>query len=72
MVHNTELTPEDALDLPNVSVIFKGDYNRIFRYILSMVQDSRTAEDLTQETFLRAYRSRDSLLAKGADRKSVV
>jgi RNA polymerase sigma-70 factor (ECF subfamily) len=31
-----------------------------------MVQETRTAEDLTQETFLRAYKSRDSLRAEGA------
>jgi RNA polymerase sigma-70 factor (ECF subfamily) len=47
-------------------VIFKGDYHRIFRYILSMVRDTAEAEDLTQETFLRAYRRRDTLRDEGA------
>jgi RNA polymerase sigma-70 factor (ECF subfamily) len=31
-----------------------------------MVRDAAEAEDLTQETFLRAYRSRDSLQDEGA------
>jgi RNA polymerase sigma-70 factor (ECF subfamily) len=34
---------------------------RIERYICSMVRDSSEAEDLTQETFLRAHARRDSL-----------
>ena len=50
----------------NASVIFKGDYQRIFRYIMSMVRDTAEAEDLTQDTFLRAYQRRDSLRDEGA------
>ncbi len=57
---------EDELDVMNASVLFKGDYHRIFRYIMSMVRDNATAEDLTQETFLRAYLRRDSLREEGA------
>lgn len=34
---------------------------RIERYIRSMIRDSSEAEDLTQETFLRAHARRDSL-----------
>jgi RNA polymerase sigma-70 factor, ECF subfamily len=36
-------------------------YARISRYVRSVVRDPVEAEDLTQETFLRAYRSRDTL-----------
>lgn len=54
------------LELEKASDIFKGDYQRIFRYIVSMVHDTAEAEDLTQETFLRAYRRRDSLRDEGA------
>lgn len=54
------------LETQNASVVFEGDYGRIFRYILSMVRDTAEAEDLTQETFLRAYRNRDSLREEGA------
>ncbi len=52
--------------IENPHVLFKGDYQRICRYILSMVRDTAEAEDLTQETFLRAYHRRDSLRDEGA------
>ncbi len=55
-----------ALEAENASVIFKGDYQRIFRYIKSMIRDEAEAEDLTQETFLRAFRRRDSLREEAA------
>ena len=40
---------------------FSAHYATILRYVRSIVRDATEAEDLTQETFLRAYRSRDSL-----------
>ncbi len=52
--------------IENATVLFRGDYPRIFRYIMSMVRDTAEAEDLTQETFLRAYQRRDSLRDEGA------
>ena len=36
-------------------------YPRILRYARSLVRDPTEAEDLTQETFLRAFRARDRL-----------
>lgn len=36
----------------------------IFRYILLMVRDHQQAEDLTQETFIKAFRSYDSFERK--------
>jgi RNA polymerase sigma-70 factor (ECF subfamily) len=60
------MSQDYGVERENASVIFDGDYKRIFRYILSMVRDTDEAEDLTQETFLRAYRSRDSLRDEGA------
>lgn len=66
MAPNTRMTTEEDRDVANASVFFKGDYHRIFRYILSMVRDSAEAEDLTQETFLRAYHRRDTLKDEGA------
>lgn len=66
MEDQTSTISEDALDVGEASVIFKGDYPRIYRYILSMVQDTAEAEDLTQETFLRAYRNRASLRDEAA------
>ena len=56
----------DERELADASVLFESDYQRIFRYIMSMIRDSAEAEDLTQETFLRAYRRRDSLREPGA------
>ena len=57
---------ETELALENVSGRFEGDYDRIFRYIVSIVRNTAEAEDLTQETFLRAYQRCDSLRNKGA------
>lgn len=66
MGHQTPVMLEDKLEVENVSVHFTEDYSRIFRYIVNMVRDTQEAEDLTQETFLRAYRRRDSLRDEGA------
>jgi RNA polymerase sigma-70 factor (ECF subfamily) len=66
MEHQTPITKEGELEVVDASVLFGGDYQRIFRYILSMVRDTAEAEDLTQETFLRAYRRRDTLRDEGA------
>jgi RNA polymerase sigma-70 factor, ECF subfamily len=62
------ITPmkEDEREVENAANIFQEDYQRIFRYIMSMVRDTAEAEDLTQETFLRAYQRRDSLWDEGA------
>ena len=54
----TQTTP---LDTQNTSAVFADHYSRVYRYILSLVHDSTEAEDLTQETFLRAYQRQDSL-----------
>lgn len=66
MEHHTTMIQGDELEVENATVIFEGDYRRIFRYIMSMVRDTAEAEDLTQETFLRAYRGRNSLQDEGA------
>jgi RNA polymerase sigma-70 factor, ECF subfamily len=41
--------------------LFSTYHGRIYRYVLSLVHDPAEAEDLTQDTFLRAYAHRDSL-----------
>jgi RNA polymerase sigma-70 factor (ECF subfamily) len=41
--------------------IFKTYHDRIFRYVLGFVRETAEAEDLTQETFLRAYSRRETL-----------
>jgi RNA polymerase sigma-70 factor (ECF subfamily) len=64
--HPTTMIQGDELEVENATLIFEGDYQRIFRYIMSMVRNTAEAEDLTQETFLRAYRRRDSLQDEGS------
>ena len=46
-----QTAPANPLDAP---ARFETYYGRIFRYVQHMVRDSVEAEDLTQETFLRA------------------
>jgi len=53
-------------EIDDAAIFFKGDYQRIFRYIMSMIHNTAEAEDLTQDTFLRAYLRRDSLRNEGA------
>lgn len=43
------------------SALFSAYHDRIYRYVLSLVHNPAEAEDLTQDTFLRAYSHRDSL-----------
>ncbi len=66
MEHAAPTTQDSGSDGGNASVIFQGDYQRIFRYIKSMIRDEAEAEDLTQETFLRAFRRRDTLREEAA------
>ncbi len=43
------------------STLFRKYHDRIYRYLLRLVHNPSEAEDLTQETFLRAHSHRDSL-----------
>lgn len=49
---------EDTID---VGALFKTHHDRIYRYVLHLVKNPAEAEDLTQDTFLRAHRRLDSL-----------
>jgi RNA polymerase sigma-70 factor (ECF subfamily) len=53
-------------EAPDAPALFETYYDRIYRYVLSLTGDLAEADDLTQETFLRAYRGRDSLHDAGA------
>jgi RNA polymerase sigma-70 factor (ECF subfamily) len=66
MAHDAPTVQASEFEIDQASVIFDGDYQRIFRYIKSMVRDTAEAEDVTQETFLRAFRSRDTLREEAA------
>ncbi len=66
MEHHAPTIQDRGFEVENASVMSQGDYQRIFRYIKSMVRDEAETEDLTQETFLRAHRRRDTLRDEAA------
>jgi RNA polymerase sigma-70 factor (ECF subfamily) len=53
------MTP--ATETVDASGLFETYHDRIYRYVLGLVRNPAEAEDLTQDTFLRAYRYGDSL-----------
>ena len=52
----------------DVGVLFETYHDQVYRYVLGLVKNPAEAEDLTQDTFLRAYRHGDSLRHPGAVR----
>ena len=48
------------------SGFFEKYYDRIYVYLRSLLRDSNEAEDMAQETFLRAHSRRDTLKDPGA------
>ncbi len=50
-----------AFETGDAGALFETYHDRIYRYVLRMVKNPAEAEDLTQDTFLHAYRGRDSL-----------
>lgn len=60
------MLPTQMKEAPEAPAVFEEYYDRLYRYILGLVRDPVEAEDLTQETFLRAFRQRDSLRDAGA------
>jgi RNA polymerase sigma-70 factor (ECF subfamily) len=56
---NSDMGP--ACETLDTGVLFATYHDRIYRYLLHMVKNPAEAEDLTQETFLRAYRHGDSV-----------
>lgn len=57
-----------VIESSEAGALFQAHRDRIRRYILGLVRDPAEAEDLTQETFLRAYTHWDSLRDKNAVR----
>ncbi len=54
------------IDAPSISAPFEDFYREIFVYALSLVHDRAEAEDVAEETFLRAYRRLDPLPDSGS------
>ena len=50
-----QASEESSLDTLYVGLV-RDYHKRIYNYVFRIVGDTETAEDLTQETFLRAYR----------------
>ena len=50
-----------ATETVDASGLFEIYHDRIYRYVLGLVRNPAEAEDLTQDTFLRAYSYGDSL-----------
>jgi RNA polymerase sigma-70 factor, ECF subfamily len=57
-VNGDMLPAGEAID---AGQLFDVYHDRIYRYVLRMVKNPAEAEDLTQDTFLRAYRGHESL-----------
>lgn len=55
-----------SMGLPDVSALFESYHQRIYRYAMSLMHDPAEADDVAQETFLRAYQRLDSLRDSGA------
>jgi len=53
--------PQTVPDGATPSLLFEDHHQRIYRYALSLMHDPAEADDVVQETFLRAYRRLDSL-----------
>ena len=50
-------------DLSAFEVIVNRYKDRLYNFVLRFVKDQQTAEDIVQDTFLRAYRNRESFQA---------
>ncbi len=66
---HTMVSDEDLLarslddDLSAFDVIVNRYKDRLYNFVLRFVKDQQTAEDIVQDTFLRAYRNRKSFQA---------
>ena len=52
---------QSAVESTDAGLLFETYHDRIYRYVLRIVGNPAEAEDLTQDTFLRAHRRRDSI-----------
>ncbi len=66
MISDNSADAPDTPAAPETRAFFEAYYDRVYRYLQSMVHNAPEAEDLAQETFLRAYKERASLRESGA------
>jgi len=59
---------EAIADTLDAGTLFEAHHDRIYRYVLHLVRDPAEAEDLVQETFLRAHHRLESIRDPGAVR----
>jgi DNA-directed RNA polymerase specialized sigma24 family protein len=57
-VSNVYMAP--ACETVDAGVLFETYHDPIYRYVLGLVRSPAEAEDLTRDTFLRAYRYCDA------------
>lgn len=50
-----QATMQGTADILDAGQLFETHHDRIYRYVLHLVHNPAEAEDLTQDTFLRAY-----------------
>ena len=55
------MSQRGSIPSPDTSTLFENHYRQIHRYVLSMVHDAAEADDVAQETFVRASSRLDSL-----------
>ena len=55
---DTRAVPAEALD--DFDAVMRAHQQHVYRVLVSLVRDPDTADTLTQECFLRAYRKRES------------
>ena len=59
--HERLLVEAAQQDPKKFSVLYEQNFDRVYAYVLRRVRDRDAAEELAQETFVRAYRSLKSL-----------
>jgi len=67
---DTGVVPAEALD--DFDAVMRAHQQHVYRALVSLVRDPDTADTLTQECFLRAYRKRDSFRGEASLRTWLV
>lgn len=68
LIEGKNTASQNLLFIHNFQTVFRDNYDRIFNLAYRMLKNRETAEDITQEVFIRAYKSakrieRDELMS---------